>query len=75
MQKVKIGSVRKVNGQYVITPEYTATNDTCGIFFKDSEAYENDWDAPCYSEEACFDDVTTTDRYWTHISPASGVWI
>lgn len=39
-----------------------------GTFFKDSEAYENDWDAPCYSEEACFDDAATTDRYWTHVS-------
>ena len=68
MSKIKIGSARKVNGQYIITPEYADTNDTYGTFFKDSEAYENDWDAPCYAEEACFDDSPTTDRYWTHAS-------
>lgn len=68
MQKVKVGSARKINGQYVITSEYADIGGNYGTFFKDSEAYENDWDAPCYSEEACFDDAATTDRYWTHVS-------
>lgn len=68
MQKVKIGSVHTANGQYIITPEYANIGDLYGTFFKDSEAYEKDWDAPCYAEEACFDDSTTTDRYWTHTS-------
>ena len=68
MQKIKIGSARKVNGQYIITPEYADIESTYGTFFKDSEAYENDWDAPCYAEEACFDDSPMTDRYWTHAS-------
>lgn len=68
MQKVKVGSARKVGGQYVIAPEYADLNGTYGTFFKDSEVYENDWGAPCYSEEACFDESETTDCYWTHTS-------
>lgn len=68
MSKIKIGSARKVNGQYIITPEYAEIDGSFGTFFKDEEAYENDWFAPCYSEEACFDDESTTSCYYSHAS-------
>ena len=68
MNKVKIGSARLVGGEYIITSEYANINGTEGAFFKDEEAYENNWDAPCYAEEAFFDDSETTEEYWTHLS-------
>lgn len=68
MDKIKIGSARKVNGEYVITPEYASINGGYGSFFKDEEAYENNWDAPCYAEEALFDDSETAEEFWTHLS-------
>lgn len=68
MDKVKVGSFCKMGGQYIIFSEYAATNDAYGTFFKDTEVYENDWGAPCYAEEACFDDLAVTDCYWTHAS-------
>ncbi len=68
MSKVKIGSARLVGGEYIITSEYANINGSEGKFFKDEEAYENNWDAPCYAEEAFFDDSETTEEYWTHLS-------
>lgn len=64
----KVGHCHRENGQYIITSEYVAINGTEGAFFKDGEAYENNWDAPCYAEEAAFDDLEATEEYWTHLS-------
>ena len=66
-QYEKVGSVRREKGIYIITPEYAKTpGGNFGTFFKDAEAYEKDWDAPCYSEEACFDGADATESYFTH---------
>lgn len=60
----KIGYARRKNGVYIITPDNCTESGGC--CFKDEEAYLKDWNAPCYSEEANFDDSKTTEKYWTH---------
>lgn len=65
MSRSKIGKVRRENGRYIVAPDY----DGCGgAYFKDKEAYENDWDAPCYAPEATFDYCEESDEYETHNS-------
>lgn len=50
----KVGSVTWIDGQPYFRLEYSGQ----GNIFKDEEAYENDWDAPCYVPEYAIDDET-----------------
>lgn len=62
---VKIGTCCKVNGDYY----FAGGESEQGIIFKDSEAYEKDWDAPCYVPEYGFPDdgrYEGTAEYYTH---------
>lgn len=52
---LKIGTVKKSDGEYRFKPGHHDDGLDYGYIFKDEEAYHNDWDAPCYVPEAAFD--------------------
>lgn len=52
----KIGEVKYINGQ----PHFLFDQSEEGFIFKDGEAYEKDWDAPCYVPEYAAEDAAVT---------------
>lgn len=70
MSKKIIGKIRCENGLYIVSPEFSLSDDGCfySTYFKDTKAYEQDWDAPCYAPEINFDYCEETDEYETHNS-------
>lgn len=70
MSRKIIGKIRRENGLYIISPEFSLSSDghSYGTYFKDMEAYEKDWGAPCYAPEINFDYCEETDEYETHNS-------
>lgn len=53
---LKIGESKIVDGQVCIKPGYYDNGITDGHVFKDTEAYEKDWDAVCYVPELGYGD-------------------
>lgn len=63
---VKIGNCVRKCGEYLVSCEYNADGLSFGTYFKDEEAYEKNWNAPCYTAEASFDHCDAVDDYYTH---------